>query len=74
MGLVKKQQEKKDDGLDFSKKEIEFLLYLIQEGMIPGKRLSEAVTIVEKLQKQYTLFTVLHRSWSKKSLSRNLIR
>ena len=54
MGLVKKHQEKKDDGLDFSKKEIEFLLYLIQEGMIPGKRLSEAVTIVEKLQKQYS--------------------
>ena len=54
MGLVKNQQEKKDDGLDFSKKEIELLLYLIQEGMIPGKRLSEAVTIVEKLQKQYS--------------------
>ena len=27
---------------------------LIQEGMIPGKRLSEAVQVVEKLQREYS--------------------
>ena len=53
MGIVKKQQEKKDDGLEFSKKEIEFLLYLIQESMIPGTKLLEAVKVVEKLQENY---------------------
>ena len=39
--------------LKFSKQEIEFLLYLVQEGMIPGKQLIEAVSVVEKLQKSY---------------------
>jgi hypothetical protein len=39
--------------IKFSKQEIEFLLYLIQESQIPGKRLIEAIQIVEKLQKSY---------------------
>tara|TARA_R100000951_G_scaffold102090_2_gene94027 strand:+ start:580 stop:792 length:213 start_codon:yes stop_codon:yes gene_type:complete len=66
MGLVnnKKTQElrlsnknegvsKETPSLKLSKQEIEFLLYLIQDGMIPGKRLIEAVSVVEKLQKSY---------------------
>ena len=44
---------KETPSLKFNKQEIEFLLYLIQEGMIPGKRLIEAVSVVEKLQKSY---------------------
>lgn len=44
---------KETPSLKLSKKEIEFLLYLIQDGMIPGKRLIEAVSVVEKLQKNY---------------------
>jgi hypothetical protein len=39
--------------LKLDKQEIEFLLYLIQDGMIPGKRLIEAISVVEKLQKSY---------------------
>ena len=39
--------------LKLEKQEIEFLLYLIQDGMIPGKRLIEAISVVEKLQKSY---------------------
>tara|TARA_B100001094_G_scaffold239853_1_gene235385 strand:- start:3670 stop:3849 length:180 start_codon:yes stop_codon:yes gene_type:complete len=54
MGLVKNKNVKSvSTGIDFTKNEIEFILYLIQEGMIPGKRLSEAVSLVEKLQKVY---------------------
>jgi len=44
---------KEAPSLKFNKQEIEFLLYLIQEGMIPGKQLIEAVSVVEKLQKSY---------------------
>ena len=44
---------KETPSLKLSKQEIEFLLYLIQDGMIPGKRLIEAVSVVEKLQKNY---------------------
>jgi len=39
--------------LKLDRQEIEFLLYLIQDGMIPGKRLIEAISVVEKLQKSY---------------------
>ena len=63
MGLINKvnpglsnQNEgvsKETPSLKLNKQEIEFLLYLIQEGMIPGKRLIEAVSVVEKLQKNY---------------------
>ena len=44
---------KETPSLKLNKQEIEFLLYLIQDGMIPGKRLIEAVSVVEKLQKSY---------------------
>ena len=44
---------KETPSLNLNKQEIEFLLYMIQEGMIPGKRLIEAVSVVEKLQKSY---------------------
>jgi|TARA_B100001939_G_scaffold305817_1_gene285001 hypothetical protein len=44
---------KEAPSLKFNKQEIEFLLYLVQEGMIPGKQLIEAVSVVEKLQKSY---------------------
>jgi len=44
---------KETPSLKLDKQEIEFLLYLIQEGMIPGKRLIEAISVVEKLQKSY---------------------
>ena len=44
---------KETPSLKLDKQEIEFLLYLIQDGMIPGKRLIEAVSVVEKLQKSY---------------------
>jgi len=63
MGLINKvnpglsnQNEgvsKEAPSLKLNKQEIEFLLYLIQDGMIPGKRLIEAVSVVEKLQKNY---------------------
>ena len=55
MGIVKNKNVKSvSTGIDFTKKEIEFVLYLLQEGMIPGKRLSEAVQVVEKLQREYS--------------------
>lgn len=44
---------KETPSLKLDKQEIEFLLYLIQDGMIPGKRLMEAISVVEKLQKSY---------------------
>ena len=57
---MKQQNPKLNEGvskeapsLKFNKQEIEFLLYLVQEGMIPGKQLIEAVSVVEKLQKSY---------------------
>ena len=67
MGLVKNKKvdklrvstEKQESvvkstpSIKFSKQEIEFLLYMIQEGNIPGKRLIEAVQVVEKLQQNY---------------------
>ncbi len=40
-------------GVSFSKDEIELIMYLIQESMIPGKKLKETFTILEKLQKSY---------------------
>ena len=57
---MKQQNPKINEGvskeapsLKFNKQEIEFLLYLVQEGMIPGKQLIEAVSVVEKLKKSY---------------------
>tara|TARA_A100001515_G_scaffold103432_2_gene84115 strand:+ start:1318 stop:1536 length:219 start_codon:yes stop_codon:yes gene_type:complete len=42
-----------NQGVSFSKDEIELIMYLIQESMIPGKKLKETFTILEKLQKSY---------------------
>ena len=56
MGLIDKVRQDTDtqvDGVKLSKDETEFLLYVIQESMIPGKRLLEAVKVVEKLQENY---------------------
>ena len=51
MGIM----DKLDDnvGVNLTKDETEFLLYLVQESMIPGTKLLEAVKIVEKLQDNY---------------------
>ena len=48
-----KSQPKPESTSQLTKQEIEFLLFMIQEGMIPGKRLIEAISVVEKLQKSY---------------------
>ena len=57
MGLIDKVRQdtvqENSDGVKLSKDETEFLLYVIQESMIPGKRLLEAVKVVEKLQENY---------------------
>ena len=56
MGLIDKVRQDTDtqvDGVKLSKDETEFLLYVIQESMIPGKKLLEAVKVVEKLQENY---------------------
>jgi len=44
-----------DEAAKFTKKEIEFLLTLIQESMIPGKFLSQAMNVVQKLRNQYKM-------------------
>ena len=49
----KKQGVDSDDKIRLSKGEIEFILNLIHDGMIPGKKLMEAVGVVEKLQNTY---------------------
>ena len=48
-----KQVVDSDDKIRLSKGEIEFILNLIHDGMIPGKKLMEAVGVVEKLQNTY---------------------
>lgn len=50
---VKKEAKQENGGVKLSKDETEFLLYVIQESMIPGKKLLEAVKVVEKLQENY---------------------
>ena len=42
-----------DEAAKFGKTEIEFLLTLIQESMIPGKFLQQAMDVVIKLRNQY---------------------
>ena len=44
-----------DEAAKFGKKEIEFLLTLIQESMVPGKFLQQAMDVVVKLRNQYKL-------------------
>ena len=57
MGLIDKVRQdtvqENSNGVKLSKEETEFLLYVIQESMIPGKKLLEAVKVVEKLQDNY---------------------
>ena len=57
MGLIDKVRQdtvqENSNGVQLSKEETEFLLYVIQESMIPGKKLLEAVKVVEKLQENY---------------------
>jgi hypothetical protein len=57
MGLIDKVRQdtvqENSNGVQLSKEETEFLLYVIQESMIPGVKLLEAVKVVEKLQENY---------------------
>ena len=57
MGLIDKVRQdtvqENSNGVQLSKEETEFLLYVIQESMIPGVKLLEAVKVVEKLQDNY---------------------
>ena len=52
MGIMDKYEDD-NKGVKLTKDETEFLLYLIQESMIPGKKLLDAVKVVEKLQENY---------------------
>ena len=52
MGIMDKFEDD-NKGVNLTKDETEFLLILVQESMIPGKRLLEAVKVVEKLQDNY---------------------
>jgi hypothetical protein len=52
MGIMDKYEDE-NKGVKLTKDETEFLLYLIQESMIPGTKLLEAVKVVEKLQDNY---------------------
>ena len=57
MGLIDKVKQdtvqENSNGVQLSKEETEFLLYVIQESMIPGVKLLDAVKVVEKLQENY---------------------
>ena len=56
MGIVDKIEATKkleQRAVNFTKSEIEFILYLFSESMIPGKKLIEAVSAIEKLQVKY---------------------
>ncbi len=56
MGIVDRiEQVKKEKqrAVSLTKSEIEFILYLFSESMIPGKKLIEAVSAIEKLQVKY---------------------
>ena len=52
MGIMDKFEDD-NIGVKLTKDETEFLLFVIQESMIPGKKLLEAVKVVEKLQENY---------------------
>ena len=56
MGIVNRIEETKkleQRAVNLTKSEIEFILYLFSESMIPGKKLIEAVSAIEKLQVKY---------------------
>ncbi len=59
MGIVDKIQNQNGNNIrnvQLTEQEVEFLLFLFGESMIPGKRLAEAVSIIEKLQNTYKDF------------------
>jgi len=59
MGIVDKIQNQNGNNIknvQLTEQEIEFLLFLFGESMIPGKKLAEAVSIIEKLQNTYKDF------------------
>ena len=56
MGIVDRIEATKkleQRAVNLTKSEIEFILYLFSESMIPGKKLIEAVSAIEKLQVKY---------------------
>ena len=56
MGIVndiKETKKLKQRAVNLTGSEIEFILYLFSESMIPGKKLVEAVSAIEKLQVKY---------------------
>ena len=56
MGIVNDIKETKklqQRAVNLTGSEIEFILYLFSESMIPGKKLIEAVSAIEKLQVKY---------------------
>ena len=56
MGIVDRiEQVKKEKqrAVSLTQSEIEFILFLFSESMIPGKKLVEAVSAIEKLQVKY---------------------
>ena len=56
MGIVDKIEATKkleQRAVNLTKSEIEFILYLFSESMIPGRKLIEAVSAIEKLQVKY---------------------
>lgn len=56
MGIVndiKETKKLKQRAVNLTGSEIEFILYLFSESMIPGKKLIEAVSAIEKLQVKY---------------------
>ena len=56
MGIVNKIEETKkleQRAVSLTQSEIEFILYLFSESMIPGRKLVEAVSAIEKLQVKY---------------------
>jgi len=56
MALITKKNKAKvllDDVLKFDKVELEFLHKLIQSSMIPGKYLTQAVSVLSKIRNMY---------------------
>jgi len=56
MGIVNRIEETKkleQRAVSLTQSEIEFILFLFSESMIPGRKLIEAVSAIEKLQVKY---------------------
>ena len=50
---IEATQKLKQRAVNLTKSEIEFILFLFSESMIPGRKLIEAVSAIEKLQVKY---------------------